>query len=109
MSPAARRLFDLPGGDAFATLKQFFAQSGEQVIYRADALEGVRTNPVKGEYTPMEALRLMLNPAVFVVGRDEQTGILAIKEVAPPASQRRNGAPGKTEQGSFAKKKRTNP
>lgn len=102
----AKRSFDIPAGDAFATLKCFFAQSGEQVIYRADAMEGVRTHPVKGEFTPLEALRLMLNPAAFAVSRDDLTGALAIKPIAAPANRPAGPPPGKAEGNALAKKKR---
>lgn len=75
----AVREFDLAAGDIFAALKQFTSQSGEQLIYRVDSLEGVKTAAVRGRFTPREALGRMLDRTNLVVTRDERTGTLAIR------------------------------
>lgn len=57
----AVRRFDIPSGDALHTLKQFTAQSGAQVLYAADEVEGVKTKATQGQFTPRRALETLLN------------------------------------------------
>lgn len=104
-----QRAFAIPAGEAFSALKRFFVQSGEQVIYRADALAGVRTKPVEGTYTPLEALTRMLSGTELTVTRDEPTGTLAIKPINGARAQRTNSTPGAANPPLSPKKKRTNP
>src|SRR5882762_3373726 len=56
---APKKSFDIPAGEAFTALKQFLRQSGEQLIYKVDSLEGVKTNAIKGDFTPRDALDRM--------------------------------------------------
>lgn len=100
-----KKRFDIPAGKAFSTLKRFFSQSGEQVIYRADALDGVTTAAVKGAYTPLEALERMLKPTGFSVTRDNQTGVLAIKAPAKPEPRHESSRSPAPESSTLAKKK----
>src|SRR5436309_94431 len=62
VAPAAekKRRFDLPAGEAVTALKQFSEQSGEQIVYPIAQVRRVRTNAVRGELTPREALERML-------------------------------------------------
>ncbi len=73
--------FDISAGDAFTTLRQFAVQSGEQLIYQADSLEGVRTDAVRGRYTSREALGRMLVRTTLAVTQDARTGTLAITRI----------------------------
>src|SRR6185369_1143881 len=56
----SKKNFDLPAGDASATLKVFSEQSGEQIIYPVELVRGQQTNAVHGELTAREALDAML-------------------------------------------------
>src|SRR5688572_13789078 len=56
----AKRAFDLAANDAAVSLKVFIEQSGHDVVYPADTVRGTRTNPVKGTFTPKEAIDRML-------------------------------------------------
>ncbi|MGH7946542.1 MAG: carboxypeptidase regulatory-like domain-containing protein, partial [Opitutaceae bacterium] len=106
-APASKKSFDIPAGDAFTTLKRFFTQSGEQLIYKADSLERVKTNAVKGEFTAREALDRMLAQTGLAVKEDDKTGSLAIMPAAKP-----NGASGSaspTHENSASAKKKTEP
>jgi len=40
---APRKSYNLPSGDAALTLKQFAADSGEQIVYLVDNVRGERT------------------------------------------------------------------
>jgi iron complex outermembrane receptor protein len=62
-APAAetgKKSFDIPAGDAPATLKQFSLQAEGRLLYAAAAVEGVKTGAVKGEFTVRQALDKML-------------------------------------------------
>lgn len=81
MSPrakASKKNFDIPAGDALTALKRFFAQSGEQLIYKTESLHGIRTEAVRGSFTAREALERMLSRTALSVAQDEKTGVLAI-------------------------------
>jgi outer membrane cobalamin receptor len=55
-----RQHFDLPAGDAAQRVRAVATQSGTQVIAPNADLAGIRTRPVRGDYSAAEALRLML-------------------------------------------------
>src|SRR5688572_12296245 len=57
---AAARAFDIPADTADKTLKQFAAQSGLEVAFGTATTSAVRTNAVKGNLTPREAVETML-------------------------------------------------
>lgn len=75
---AAPRAFDLPGGDASATLPQFARHSGSQIVYLVENVRGQITSPVRGEFTVLEALRRMLAPTALVAVQDDATGAIAV-------------------------------
>src|SRR5688500_17676850 len=56
---ARTRTFGVPAGDAATPLLTFAAQAAEQVAFPPDAVRGVKTNPVKGDFTPRVALQRM--------------------------------------------------
>ncbi len=63
-TPAAaqqRQSYNLPEGDAAQSVQTLATQSGVQVIAPNADLAGVRANAVRGDYTPIEALRQMLS------------------------------------------------
>jgi len=55
-----RQRYSIPSGDAAQTVQRLAVQSGVQVMAPDADLSGVKTNAVSGNYTPFEALRLML-------------------------------------------------
>ncbi len=91
---AARKSFDVPSGAAASTLKLFSTQAGGHLLYSADAVSGVTTNAVKGEYPPHEALDQMLEGTRLVGRRDAATGALSVTRRAaePPAGARPAGS-----------------
>jgi iron complex outermembrane receptor protein len=96
---AVKKDFNLPAGEAVATLKQFIAQSGEQLLFSSDDVAGLQTKSVSGSMTAREALEIMMSGSKLVVTQDKDTGALALKG---PASPNASGAaqsgdrPGKT-------------
>lgn len=74
--------FDVPAGEASATLKQFSEQSGQTVVYLVDVVRGVKTAAVKGHFTPREALDLMIAGTLLIAAQDAGTGALAVRKGA---------------------------
>ncbi len=83
-----KKAYDLPSGDAAATLKQFSAQSGEQIVYPVEQVSGAKTNAVSGDLTAREALDRMVAGTDLVVVQDDKTGALAVKRAAGPNGSR---------------------
>jgi len=75
--PAARP-FDISAGTAEQALKAFSAQSGQEVLFATATTSKVRTNPVKGTYSPPEALDQLLKGTGLVATRDPTSGTLSI-------------------------------
>ncbi|HUR59917.1 MAG TPA: TonB-dependent receptor plug domain-containing protein [Opitutaceae bacterium] len=88
-TPAGRRSYQLAGGDAATTLRQFVEQSGEQVVYLVPKVRGVTTNPVTGEFTAREVLERMLAHTALIIVEDQKTGALLVQRATngtrPPA------------------------
>jgi outer membrane receptor protein involved in Fe transport len=86
---ATPRRIDIPAGDLVTGLDTLAAQSGTQLLYRADQLKGVRTSGVHGNVSPDEALKRLLSGSGYGVHRDASSGAVVIvkadqQESAPP-------------------------
>jgi outer membrane receptor protein involved in Fe transport len=81
--------FDIAAGDAARALKQFAAQSGEQLLYSPSDVAGVKTLAIKGSLTPREALTQILQGTTLIVAQDKTTGALAVRKES--ASETKNG------------------
>jgi len=79
-----KRSYDLPADDAVAAFRRFSAVSGRELLFAADATRGVRTNAVRGDFTPLEALNVMLAGTTLQARQDEQTGALAVRRLGDP-------------------------
>ena len=79
-----RKDFNLGADDATRALKQFSAQSGEQLLYSPTDVAGVRTLAVQGSLTAREALEKMLEGSTLVVAQDKATGALAVRRNTAP-------------------------
>src|SRR6185436_3424553 len=97
---AAKKTFTISSDDAVRTLKQFAAQSGEQLLYSPDEVSGVTTKAVEGTMTAREALEKMIAGTKLAVAQDKTTGALAVKRAsdpnAPRAAQNSSDRPGET-------------
>ena len=71
-------VFNIPAGEAPVTLQQFSEQSGVQLLYAADQVQGVRTVAVYGKFSPLDALNRLLAKSDLFAMRDEKTGALTI-------------------------------
>ena len=80
---AARQAFDVPAGDARPALRQFAAQAKREIVFPVDLVGGLKTNAVKGELTPREAIDTMLAGTGLVAALDQQTGAFAVRRSTP--------------------------
>ena len=85
---AARKSYDVPGGDAAATLTQFARHSGCQIVYLVENVRGEKTQPVRGEYAALDALRVMLGGTALFAVQDEATGALVVSRTRPAPAQK---------------------
>jgi hypothetical protein len=69
--------FDIPKGDLKAALDAYARQSGVQIIYRVDELQGVVSPGAHGLLEPLAALDAILAHTGFSV-RQDRSGALAI-------------------------------
>jgi len=90
---AAEKNFNVPAGDAAATLPRFVEQSGEQLAYLVDNVRGENTHAVVGRFTARRALERMLAGTKLIASEDKSTGALMIgrKSAAPAPPKRREG------------------
>ena len=72
------RSFDIPAGPAEQALKAYSAQSGQEVLFATATTSKVRTNPVRGNYSPDEALGQLLKGTGLMFTRDAASGTLSI-------------------------------
>ena len=72
-------LFDLAAEPAERSLKAFSQQSGRGVIFVSEMVRGVRTNGVKGNFTPTGALDAMLHGTGLLAAYDAGTGAFAVR------------------------------
>jgi catecholate siderophore receptor len=84
---ATRRNFAIEAGDASSSLEAFSEQAATQIVYLVDEVRGVRTNGVRGELTPREALDRMLAGTPLVATQDGRNGALAVKRSTTPAPE----------------------
>src|SRR4051812_24439608 len=80
---SGRKNFDIPTGEAPATLRQFIAQADVQLMYVADEVQGVATRAVKGSFTPGEAIGLLLAETGLAI-QETKNGAIAITRTAVP-------------------------
>lgn len=79
----APKSFAIGSGDATVTLKQFAQQSGVELLYSADVVQGIKTQPVQGELPPREALERMLAGTELVATQGRRTGAYAVRKQTP--------------------------
>lgn len=76
---AAKKNYAIAAGPAVEALKAFTQQSGEQIVYPVEALQGVRTNAVNGELAARDALEALVAGTELRVVQDASTGALGLR------------------------------
>jgi outer membrane receptor protein involved in Fe transport len=79
--------FDLPAAAAEKTLRAFSTESGLSVVFPSDITLNVRTQALKGNFTPREALDRLLVGTGLVAVADARTGAFTIER--RPAEQKK--------------------
>lgn len=101
---AAKISFDLPAGDAERSLKQFSARSGMEVLFASESAANVRTNAIKGDYTPTDAIVRMLAGTKLAAVHEEKTGAIRIVSVASASGRNQSADAPKDSQPPTKKK-----
>ncbi|MDB6167543.1 MAG: hypothetical protein JWM88_407 [Verrucomicrobia bacterium] len=83
---AGRRTFNLPADEAEKSLRLFAAQSGLEVLFSRASASGVRTNPLRGDYPPFDAITRLLAGTRLVATQEPGTGAIVVSR-APPAPE----------------------
>lgn len=65
-------------GEATSTLLEFARQANVEIIFDAQRIDGVRTQPINGVFDPQSALRIMLQDTPLSVYFDTSSGAYAI-------------------------------
>ena len=97
-----KRKFDVPADLADKSLRVFSVQSGTEVLFSSDAASGVRTNAIKGEFLPGEAVKKMLAGTTLYV-RDERDGVFRIAATPRPKAPGAALIPGSNDRPGEAK------
>lgn len=97
-----KRKFDVPADLAEKSLRVFSVQSGSEVLFSSDAASGVRTNAIKGEFLPGEAVKKMLAGTTLYV-RDERDGVFRIAAIPRPKAPGAALNPGQNDRPGEAK------
>ena len=82
-NPVGKR-FDVSEGDAIETLSEAARQANVEIFYSADAVLGVRTVPISGNYDPLEAFRRMFSGTALEVFQHEESGVFLVKKSKLP-------------------------
>ena len=98
----AARDFDVPAGDAVATLRQAAQQGGFEIVFPTEAVRGVTTRAVRGRFTPNEALNRMVAGTDLYIVQDSTSGAYSVQRApaaSPPAAERKQAAAGQDNDG----------
>ncbi|MBM0104857.1 TonB-dependent receptor [Steroidobacter sp. S1-65] len=82
---AQAQAVDIPPGDLAATLESFAKQTGMELIFSADQLEGLRTQGAKGALTPEQAISKLIEGTSLTMRIDPSGAILIAKPQSPAA------------------------
>ncbi|MBI5769351.1 MAG: hypothetical protein HZA93_16275 [Verrucomicrobia bacterium] len=81
----APREFDVPAGDAAATLKIAARQGGLEIVFFADAVRGVRTPGLKGRFAPRDALARLVSGTALTLVADDSAGTITVRRAESAA------------------------
>lgn len=78
---------DVPRGDLTAALESLAKQSGIEIVYRSDQLKGLHTSGVRGDISPQDAVKKLLEGTPLVL-RTDSTGAMLIATPLPENAPR---------------------
>jgi outer membrane receptor protein involved in Fe transport len=97
----AKKAYALPAEDAAVALRQFAEQAGVEIVYSTEAVRGVRTNAVTGEFTALEAVNRLVAGTDLLAVQDAKTGAIAVNRAAAPTEAGPKPKAVRTEDGSL--------
>jgi iron complex outermembrane recepter protein len=100
---ANARTFTIEGQEASRALLEFGRQSSLQIIFASEKVKGVITNPVHGNYEPIQALKILLKGTSLVVS-EKADGVLVVEPSKVKISSR-EVTPGKFSEGLVDREK----
>jgi len=97
---ALKKSFALRADDAATALRQLSAQSGVEIVFSAEAVRGVQTNAVKGDYTPLEVVNQLLAGTELRAVQQAGTGAIVVSRATPPTDPAMRRGSGRAADGS---------
>lgn len=83
LSPGAAfaqpRVIDIPAEDLKSALNAYISQSGVELVYKADDVAGLKSQPVRGSYTPEEALARLLEGTNLAAQRGPSGAFVVVR------------------------------
>lgn len=79
-----KKAFDLAADQAEKSLRQFSSQSGREVVFTPEVAAGVRTNAVRGDFSPAEAMDKLLEGTTVRAKQDPSSGAFVVMRVSDP-------------------------
>lgn len=86
--------FDIPAQSLGSAIKALGTEANEQVLFSDDLVAGRRSGGLKGEYTVIAAIKVLLKGSGLRVDRTA-SGVLLIRADKAPASSKKEAAVGK--------------
>lgn len=78
---AQARAIDIPAADLGSALNAYISQTGVELVYKADDVKGLKSQPVRGSFTPEETLARLLLGTNLTVQRGD-SGAFAVVRLA---------------------------
>jgi hypothetical protein len=78
VSHGAERVIEIHAGDAFQTLQKFAAETGANMVFSQQQVEGVNTHYVSGKMEPSEALQKMIHETPLGMYFDDASGAIMV-------------------------------
>ena len=88
-TPSETKEFNIPAGDMAVALRSYIAQSGQELVYVEDQIQGKHAAAVSGTYSDDEALKMLLGETALVARRDPSGAVMlvAVKSVSSGGAQ----------------------
>jgi iron complex outermembrane recepter protein len=106
---ATKQKFEVAGDVAERSLKTLAVQSGLEVVFSTEVTGGVRTNPVKGEFSPLEAAQRMLAGTNLQATQQAGDGAIVVSRKAPTPPEKNGPRAAQTIPGDRPNQKRSDP
>ncbi|HKU14059.1 MAG TPA: TonB-dependent receptor [Steroidobacteraceae bacterium] len=97
----APKRIDVPAGELVAALEALSRQAPVDLVFQPEQLKRFRTDGVSGNYTPEDAIRILLKGTPLQLRTDSSSGAMVIAPAAPQTSAVSRAGRGPQGEGSF--------